>query len=282
MNAMKNSLHLQRALVLFVLLHAFIEYECKLVQALASPSPSQGNKNTTIVRSKKGRQIDFSGSSSHQIQVKPEISQGTGRGCQSLPNWLASARSHPHLLGSDDVSQNGDGTYTSVLPALEFFGMELVPTFVQRISLQNNKNKEAGVSGSNSKDSLSLNVSIEDSSVNASQSSRIGNLVERVMKTCSFQGSNELTCTPISGTNGEEYWELSSDFTLNMQFYLGSRLMVLPPGFNTIGSRIVERTVKKRVKDNLLQLAEKYRASCDNDLSGRVLDMVEENCVAEY
>jgi hypothetical protein len=164
-------------------------------------------------------------------------------------------------LGSDEVSKTGDGTYKAVLPSISWFGMELVPTFFQRISIRGEENDE----DNNDTDTVIVKVSIEDSEVNAQKNSRMSGLVEKMMKTCSFQGSNEVKCTRVDGHDGEKQWMLTSDFTLNLQVPLGSRLMILPPGFNTIGSRIVKSTVEKRVKENLLKLAEGYHEFNDGD-----------------
>ena len=139
--------------------------------------------------------------------------------------------------------------------------MELVPTFFQRISIRGEENDE----DNNDTDTVVVKVSIEDSEVNAQKNSRMSGLVEKMMKTSSFQGSNEVKCTRVDGHDGEKQWMLTSDFTLNLQVPLGSRLMILPPGFNTIGSRIVKSTVEKRVKENLLKLAEGYHEFNDGD-----------------
>jgi len=160
--------------------------------------------------------------------------------------------------------------YKSILPSISWFGLELVPTFFQRISVEEYEN-----------DSLGVNVSIEDSHVNIlgkwgsgseeNDNSILskGGLVEKIMGSCSFPGSgNEMMCFKRV-EDGNEYYELTSSLTLNLEVPLTSRFMMLPPGFNSIGSRIVKRETEKRVKENLLQLVKEYHSFAidGNDLN---------------
>ena len=156
--------------------------------------------------------------------------------------------------------------YKSILPSISWFGLELVPTFFQKIIVEEYEN-----------DSLGVNVSIEDSQVNIagrwgsdendSSISSKGGLIEKIMASCVFTGSgNEMRCFRRV-ENGIEYYELSSLLTLNLEVPLTSRFMILPPGFNSIGSRIVKRETEKRVKENLLLLVKEYHSFARNDLN---------------
>jgi len=129
-------------------------------------------------------------------------------------------------------------------------------------------------------DSLLLKVSIEDSEVNIhdrqTNQGRVGDLIFKLLKTCSFQGGSEFFCSTVVRNNNEndtlseeddssdddddEHWLLSSELTLKLVVPLGSRLFPVPPGFNSIGSRIVKSTVQKRLKETMSTLVEEYHA----------------------
>jgi hypothetical protein len=196
------------------------------------------------------RRIDFHGKSYHSVRIKKPKSSSIQ---QNLPKWLKSNHSHVHLLGSSQVSRSKDGMYKSVLPSLSWFGMELIPTFFQRITFKEYNDDD---------DSLAVNVSIEDSQVSIlgkgeeDFESSNGGLIEKIMAKCSFRGGNEIRCSPI----GDD-WELSSQLTLKLEVPLTSRLIILPPGMNSIGSRIVRKETEKKVKENLTQLVKEYHAS---------------------
>ena len=261
----------RQALISSILINVYISD----IQALAfSPLPGHGSKKastTSINVNNSVKQINFSGQSSHQILIsRSQICNGAGEECvpnpypprqreslQSLPKWLASRHSQCHLLGSEKVSKVGNGIYKAELSSISWFGMELVPIFFQRISFDDEDSD-------NDEHIMRIKISIEDSEVHYQKSSKIGGLVERVMKKCSFQGSNNLKCCKIDQRDGEEQWMLSSDFSLNLKIPLMSRLMILPPGFNAIGSKIVKSTVENKVKENLFRLAEEYHAFSNN------------------
>jgi hypothetical protein len=221
------------------------------------------SSNTT----KSNRRLDFQGSSSHSVRINIKEPQEGTHQKNSFTTWLKSKHSHPSILGSKQVSQTPDGMYKSILPSISWFGLELVPTFFQKIIVEENEND----------DSLAVNVSIEDSQVNiagrrgsdendSSISSKRG-LIEKVMASCVFTGSgNKMRCFRRV-ENGIHYYELSSSLTLNLEVPLTSRFIILPPGFNIIGSRIVKRETEKRVKENLLLLVKEYHSFARNDLN---------------
>lgn len=218
------------------------------------------SSNTT----KSNRRLDFQGKSFHSVRINIKEPQGT-RQKNSFTTWLKSKHSHPSILGSKQVSQTPDGMYKSILPSISWFGLELVPTFFQKIIVEEYEN-----------DSLGVNVSIEDSQVNImgrwgpdendSSISSKGGLLEKIMASCALYGGNEMRCFKRV-ENGIEYYELSSSLTLNLEVPLTSRFMILPPGFNSIGSRIVKRETEKRVKDNLLLLVNEYHSFAKSDVN---------------
>jgi hypothetical protein len=193
-------------------------------------------------------QIHFSGKSSFSVRLIGS------QHVNAFPKWLASERAHPYLLGTSDISQISEGLYRSVLPSISWFGIDIVPTFFQKISVHENQDDE----------SLQVKISIQDSEVNflgngtMIKSNTFGSrLVQKVMGKCSFTGGNDMSCLRYN-LDGTDHLELSSELTLRLVLPLTSRLMILPPGFNSIGNRIFQNEAEKRVKDSLLNLVEEY------------------------
>ena len=278
------------------------------VYALANSYPSKlFPKTETNIESKpdskpenRERRINFEGKSTHSIRIpcssSPRLppSSSTQRRL-SFPKWLASKHSHVHLLGSKEVSKLPNGQYKSVLPSISWFGMKLVPTFLHTISVEemgigmnmdnahvasdynDYENESEGDEGTPT--FVKVVVTIEDSDVDISEGSELGGFVEKMMKSCTFKGGNEMICIAEKRYSdedgkggqqqkyfyrdemeGEDVWIVSSKLTLKLTLPLASRLMILPPGFNTIGSLIVKRTVERRARENLTQLVEEYHA----------------------
>lgn len=196
------------------------------------------------------RQINFIGKSSYTVRLVGN------QHVKAFPKWLVSKRAHPYLLGTSDISQvSEEGLYKSVLPSISWFGIDIVPTFFQRIKVDKDD------------ESIQVKISIEDSVVDllgsddGNKSNSFGtSLVQRVMKKCSFTGGNSMSCIKYN-LDGMDHLELSSELTLSLAVPLTSRLMILPPGFNTIGNKIFQNEAEKRVKDSLLNLVEEYNLS---------------------
>lgn len=197
------------------------------------------------------KQIHFSGKSSYTVRLIG------GQHVHEFPKWLASNRSHPYLLGSNDNSIVSEGVYRSVLPSISWFGLDIVPTFFQKITVNENDNDD---------DSLKVKISIEDSEViflgnDLTKSTSFGaSLVRKIMGKCSFTGGNDMSCFRYH-LDGTDHLELSSELTLKMAVPLTSRLMILPPGFNSIGNKIFQNEADKRVKKSLLNLVDEYHLS---------------------
>lgn len=119
-----------------------------------------------------------------------------------------------------------------------------------------------------------VQVEIKDSKTelknNEQKVGRVTNLVKKIMEKCQFKGISTLTCRRLekkhqnvqkSSHVGDEVevWELSSDLTIELRIPLPvSKLIVLPPGFNTIGSRIVRSICNERGKLYLKEIRSQY------------------------
>ena len=119
-----------------------------------------------------------------------------------------------------------------------------------------------------------VQVEIKDSKIdlknNEQNVGRAANLMKKMMETCQFKGINTLTCRRLenkhqnSQKNSDasdevEVWELTSDLIMELKIPLPvSKLIVLPPGFNTIGSRIVRTICNERGKLFLKEIRTQY------------------------
>lgn len=264
-----------RILCIFLIL---TNSKCHLLALTSSNTRTQQQSNrSTHTRLSHHKHIYFSGKSLHTIRLIGN------QHAHAFPKWLASKRAHPHLLGTNNISQISEGLYKSVLPSISWFGIDIVPTFFQKVTLYENQEKDLVGDDDNDNDIdhsksslLQLNVSIEDSlielihpdtttattTINSSSSSFFSStrLVQKIMEKCSFTGGNDMSCFRYN-LDGTDHIELSSELTLRMVVPLSSRLMILPPGFHSIGNKLFQKEAEKRVKDSLLHLVEEYQSS---------------------
>ncbi len=250
---MSKTISVHHAVRLLTILGVYIIAPRAVALSMNPLRSNKNNKNNNKPAPKQQRQIDFEGNAMASIQILDE-NNDNGR---TLQNFLTSQQTYPLILGSEDVTEQSDGTYHSILPSITWFGLEVEPRLVNRISYSeiNKGNTGAG---------LQLSVCIENSCVEMKGGNgrdRTDGLIANIMKRCSFGGGNQM----LLCRSGEEdnIWVLSSNFSLTLTIPLGSRLMILPPGFQSIGSRIVRATCDKRVKENLAKLKEEYQKSID-------------------
>ena len=195
--------------------------------------------------------LRFEGDSAATLQVS--LPQGT-EPARSLPAWLASEDSNPNFFGSSKYylrETNGKSLWHVEQPSIGWFGLRLVPTFVLELDEQP------------SDDETTVRINIIDAKTELirgdGSSSRSGRLdvVGKLMKKATFKGSNVVSARTTQ--QEESTWTLSANFSLTLLIPLG-RLVLLPPGFNAIASRITRRTCRDRVQQNLVELEEAYIA----------------------
>ena len=212
--------------------------------------------------------VNFIGKSSSQITVPLSAHPLS----HHFPLWLSSKHSHHHLLGTSDVTLRDDGAYHCKLPSLSFFGLKIKPTCVSIVEHDKEivEQKEEVIhfssrtssddsildrlecnEGKIEKDNVSIKVTIQESMLQIDSSSEsIGTIIESLMELCKLHGGNRITCT-----RQHDSWLLSSDLELRLNLFLGTNAngkpKFLPPGFRSIGERILMKTCEKRVQDNL-------------------------------
>lgn len=181
---------------------------------------------------------------------------------RSLSNFMASSASDPVLLGSqktaegaavsqrmrmDDDSSGSGELWESRQASIEWFGLQLTPIFISRIE----KNPASG----------NVVTSIIDAQTEVQQGGRLGNTLSSVMKRSAFEGRNVVSWKEIgvddSSADAARKYTLEGNLKLTVTINLPP-FLPLPPGFNAIGSKIVERTCHDRLGQILRDISDAY------------------------
>eukprot|EP00984_Skeletonema_dohrnii_P014231 scaffold5959_cov88-Skeletonema_dohrnii-CCMP3373.AAC.3 len=160
---------------------------------------------------------------------------------KSLSKFLSTDASNRILLGTDDtklISSAEDAIYECYQGSVAWFGLTLIPIFVNRI--------ERGTEGK-------VTTSIEEARTEVKGGGGLGgNALASAMKRSEFEGR-----TIVTWKEGESSYHIEGDLVLNLTIKL-PRILPLPPGFNAIGSKIVERTCRERLKQNMIDTKNAY------------------------
>jgi len=211
------------------------------------------------------RGINFAGDSTSAVFVPhpPVPSTGQPNPQRTLTAYLRSTASDGVLLGTSNYARReGTELYEAYQPEIDWFGLRLVPVFVNQIDRPADTQEV-------------VYVDIREARTDIAGGRPPGNrarAIADIMKRSEFSGRYELLWESASGLRaaaaqqrdgGEENdgqgggWKLNADLTLVLSVPL-PKLVPLPPGFNTVGSRIVRSTCRKRVEDQLRQLRQAY------------------------
>lgn len=184
--------------------------------------------------------IDFKGEASTSIHV-PFPSHAASPD-HTLPNWLLSPReSDKFFLGTDNVRPNSDA-WEALQPSVDWFGLELVPVFV--IKLERCAESQR----------VSTNIQEARCDILSGTNTVTGKIVSKLMKQSTFHGGNTVAWRDNADSDG---WILQANLSLTLSIPLPA-FLPLPPGFNSIGSRIVKSTCRKRLQQNVVDLQEAY------------------------
>jgi hypothetical protein len=164
----------------------------------------------------------------------------------SVQDWLNDPMaSNVALLGTPDVEpyKSDRNKFQCRQPLIDFLGFALQPVFVNQIDRSSGRGR--------------VTVSIIDAKTevitNGSKRAEIANTaIQRVMKDSKFHGRSV-----IKATSSGERPVLSIDLSLTLRVELPP-LLIVPPGFNTIGSSIIEKTSQSRSKQLLQELKRNY------------------------
>lgn len=196
--------------------------------------------------------IKFVGTANALLSIPPPII--TGDEDKSLSKFLSSPSSDTALLGRGTLTimdGGGDSTGEGGLlwecrqASVRWFGMEVAPIFINRID--KNPSEKTVV------------VSIIDARTEVEQGGRLGNVLASAMQRSTFSGRNAITWKEYASdtAGGARSCDLEGNLKLTLTITLPP-FLPLPPGFNTIGSKIVERTCTERLRQNLSELSDAY------------------------
>lgn len=201
------------------------------------------------------RGVNFAGDSTSTVFVPhpPVPSTGEPNPSRTLPDYLRSSHSDSLLLGTSNFKQRPDGLWEAFQPEIDWFGLQLVPVFVNKIDRPEETEDVVYV------DIMEARTDIAGGRSPGNRAKAIAQIMER----SSFSGRYEILFENASGRRGAG-WSLSGDLTLVLSVPL-PKLVPLPPGFNTIGSRIVRTTCRTRVEAQLQELREGYIEWAEQD-----------------
>ncbi len=154
---------------------------------------------------------------------------------KSLSKFLSTNASNTILLGTDNTKLIGDDMYECTQGSVAWFGLTLIPIFVNRID----------------RGAAEVTTSIVEARTEV-RGGGIGNALASAMKRSEFEGR-----TIVSWKEEKSSYDFDADLELTLTIKL-PRILPLPPGFNAIGSKIVERTCKERLKKNVLDIKAAY------------------------
>ena len=196
------------------------------------------------------RGVNFAGDSTSSVFIPHPAVPSTGQPnpSRNLTAYLRSSASDGLLLGTDNYSRREtDRLYEAYQPEIDWFGLRLVPVFVNQIDRPEDTAEVVYV------DIMEARTDIAGGRPPGNRAKAIAD----IMKRSEFTGRYELLWSEAASGRRGAGWSLNGDLTLVLSVPL-PKLVPVPPGFNTIGSRIVRSTCRKRVEDQLQQLREGY------------------------
>lgn len=215
------------------------------------PLPTSSSVSSTVGLSTQlyARGVNFAGDSSSSVFIPhPNVpSTGKPNSSRTLTAYLRSTDSDGLLLGTSNYAlREKDQLYEAYQPEIDWFGLQLVPVFVNKIDRPAETEEVVYV------DIMEARTDIAGGRPPGNRAKAIAD----IMKRSEFTGRYELLWEEASGRRGPG-WSLNADLTLVLSVPL-PKLVPLPPGFNNVGSRIVRTTCRKRVEEQLQQLREGY------------------------
>eukprot|EP00956_Cyclotella_meneghiniana_P022919 scaffold43858_cov67-Cyclotella_meneghiniana.AAC.6 len=177
---------------------------------------------------------------------------------RTLSSFLLSSDSDAILLG-----MKGDGGVAQVVQldsasspmsastwecrqsSLEWFGMTLIPIFTNTLERSETLNNDSDGT---------VIISIIDATTQVENGGKLGSALASAMRRSEFEGRNIVFWKEEDDANN---YKLVGDLELKLTINLPA-FLPLPPGFNKIGSRIIERTCRERLRQNLRDISNAY------------------------
>ena len=179
---------------------------------------------------------------------------------KSLSTFLSTSASVPALLGTEisrcrKIDEESEMEVWECRQAtVAWFGMTIAPVFINQIEKKT--------------DEESVIISIIDARTEVEKGGRLGNTFISAMKRSKFEGRNVVTWKERDTTSSDQIFALEGSLTLTLTIDLPP-FLPLPPGFNIVGSKIVERTCSDRLKLSLQNLSDAYLHWTDTDRSNK-------------
>ena len=182
---------------------------------------------------------------------------------RTLSKFMLSSDSDAILLGMKGdggvaqvtkvESQLQSSTWECRQSSIEWFGMTLVPIFTNVIERTETVDRD--------KDGTVI-ISIIDATTQVENGGKLGSALASAMRRSVFEGKNVVLWKE---RDGDKSYKLVGDIELSLTINLPP-FLPLPPGFNRIGSRIVERTCKERLRQNLRDVSNAYHDWATSDV----------------
>ena len=188
--------------------------------------------------------LDFTGDSSDTLQFEVVDTSKP-----SFIDWLQSSHSDAPLLGSSDIQLRPDGLWDCRQPRVAWFGVNLIPVFVNRID-------RIPLSGT----AIVSIVQARTDILPDDKKRRVNQVIASVMEQSTFVGKSVIQARQYGDTS----FTVSVDLSLTLQVPLPPYLL-LPPGFNMIGSSIIRNTCRTRTKIFLQSLVRAYQSWDGNE-----------------
>lgn len=197
-----------------------------------------------IARSTTATTLDFTGDLKESVQLdvvdhdKPTFAE-----------WLQSSLSDAPLLGTSDFQPRPDGLWDCRQPRVTWFGLDLVPVFVNRID--------------RTPFSDTVVVSIVQARTDILQDDKkrgINQAIASVMEESTYVGKTVIQAREYDGI----FCTVSVDLSLTLQIPL-PRFALLPPGFNMVWRSIIRKSCRTRTKAFLQSLVQAYQSWDGNE-----------------
>jgi len=196
--------------------------------------------------------INFSGQATSEYEFINPSESGSDFSYHSLPRFLNNPACNTALLGGspnrsiDMLKDHKNNIVWRVeQPTITILGSSLLSYFVSKIDRA-------------SMDDAKLIVSIVDATTEVianDENSRTANssasVIQKIMKRSSFLGDATYTWKKRAGN--PDAWILKAHLNLVLKVDL-PRFLLVPPGFNKIGSAIVNKTCKKQIEQSLKEM----------------------------
>ena len=181
-----------------------------------------------------------------------------------VQEWLQTPEaSDLPLMGVDDATPKKQhhqqtniikNVWNARQPRINFLGIDLVPIFVNEVHRRPPE---------------SVTVSILEATTEISEDERpsaANRAVAGLLEKSTFMGKSKIRAHTKSSTSGKKKTTIVSvDLVLTMQLSLPA-LVLLPPGFNSLGSQIIRQTGKTRTKRLLENLETSYQVWATNKM----------------